>query len=120
MEVVIDGQLYIPAPPPAVDKQWLDVRFYDDTSLNREVSIREFFHDMMQHLWSEMDGFSGKRPFGNGGWEYPVIRALVAAGAISGEVIYDEDGYIEDETYDYDEGHKFVVGLLSQLFFGDK
>lgn len=119
-EVIIDGQKYIPAPPPAEDSKWLDVRFYDYISLDREVSIREFFHELMQKLWDEQDGFSGKRPFGNSCWEFPVIYALIEAGAIPGTVTYDEDGYVEESHFDRKVAHEFVRGLISQMFYGDK
>ena len=119
MRVEIDGQLYVPAPPPAADGKWLDVRFFDNISLNREVSVGEFFREMMQKLWDEQEGFSGKRPFGNSCWEFPVIRALVIAGAIPGTVTYDEDGYVEDERYDRREAHKFVSGLITKMFAGE-
>lgn len=118
-EVLIDGQLYIPAPPIAEDGEWLDIRFYDNTSLNREVSIREFFHEMLQKLWEEGDGFSGKRPFGNSCWEYPVMYALVEAGAIPGTIKRDEDGYVEDSNFDVRTARAFVRGLIAQLCLGD-
>ncbi|MNE42823.1 hypothetical protein D3C80_1369720 [compost metagenome] len=119
MRVEIDGQLYVPAPPPAVEGDWLEVRFFDNTSLYREVSVREFFREMLQKLWDEQEGFSGKRPFGNSGWKYPVIYALIKAGAIPGTITFDEDGYVEDTQYDHHEAHKFVSGLITKVFAGE-
>ena len=118
-DVTVDGVKYIPAPPPAQDSKWLDLRFYDDTSLEREVSIREFFHEMLQKLWDEQEGFSGKRPFGNSCWDFPVVYALVEAGAIAGTIERDEDGFVERANYDRKAAHEFVRGLISQVFFGD-
>lgn len=43
-------------------------------------SIREWFVAAMQALWEEGESFSGKRPFGNSGWDGEIEEAVVAAG----------------------------------------
>ena len=35
-------------------------------------NIREYFYILLSKLWAEAEGFSGKRPFGNGSWQYDV------------------------------------------------
>lgn len=119
MEVIINGDKYIKAPPKAAEGKWLDVTFYDNTSLNREVTIREFFREMLAKLWYDPEGFSGKRPFGNSCWYFPVIYALVEAGAIKGFVTRDEDGYPEDSQFDDKEADKFVQSLIVKLCAGE-
>lgn len=47
-------------------------------------------------LITEAEGFSGKKPFGNSGWEWDIPIALVLAGVIPGEVTFDDDGYLDD------------------------
>lgn len=119
MEVIINGEKYIKVPPLKADGKWLDVVFYDNISLNREVTVREFFREMLSKLWYDPEGFSGKRPFGNSCWYYPVIYALVEAGAIGGSVDRDEDGYIQDSKFDSKESDKFVQSLIAKLCAGD-
>lgn len=119
MEVLINGEKYIKSPPKPAEGKWLDIVFNDNISLNREVTIREFFREMLAKLWYDPEGFSGKRPFGNSCWYYPVIYALVEAGAIEGSVTYDEDGYVEDSKFDSKEADKFVQCLISKLCAGE-
>lgn len=56
-------------------------------------TIREYLKGLLHVLWNEGEGFSGKRPFGNGGWEYEIYTALVMGKAVKGELT--EDGYID-------------------------
>ena len=66
----------------------LDVRF--DSDAGKQLTVREYFRELLLKLWDEKEGFSGKRPFGNSGWEYEVHCALAKAGFVDlGE--WDED-----------------------------
>jgi hypothetical protein len=58
------------------------------------VTIREYLIKLLHTLWSEGEGFSGKRPFGNSGWEYELYIALIKGGAVKGN--FDEFGDIGD------------------------
>lgn len=117
MEVFINGTRFIPAPQ-TVEGDYLDVEFYDGKSLNCTVTVREFFHAFLSELWRDPEGFSGKRPFGNSGWYYPVIYALIEAGAIKGVVERDEDGYVEDSKFDAKEADAVVQGLITKMCLG--
>lgn len=79
----------------------LDLRFYCD-DLDEIVTIREYFQQLLKTLFAEGEGFSGKRPFGNSGWEYDLHTPLVIGGAMPGTIeVRDEDG--EELTIaDYD------------------
>lgn len=57
-------------------------------------TIRDYLVALLERLWSEGEGFSGKRPFGNSSWEYDLYRALVTANLISGSI--DEYGDLGD------------------------
>jgi hypothetical protein len=65
-------------------KTALDMKF-DSDDLG-PVTFREYFHRLLQTLWYEDEGFSGKRPFGNSGWSWDLFRGLVACGVIKGSV----------------------------------
>lgn len=56
-------------------------------------TIREYLIALLSALWAEGEGFSGKRPFGNSGWEYDVYLALVNAGLIKGSI--DAEGCLD-------------------------
>lgn len=49
-------------------------------------TVREYFVVLLATLWREQEGFSGKRPFGNSGWEFDLYRALMDAGLIAGSL----------------------------------
>jgi len=57
------------------------------------ATIREYLTMLLHMVWDEGEGFNGKRPFGNSGWEYDLLVPLVKAGLIHGT--FDEDGYVE-------------------------
>lgn len=46
-------------------------------------TVKEYLVKLLEVLWEEGGGFSGKRPFGNSGWEYELYSALENAGAQS-------------------------------------
>lgn len=83
------------------------VRF--DSDAGRNLTIRQYLHRLLQMLWAEQEGFSGKRPFGNSGWSYDLYKVLITAGAIKGAL--DSDGYID--RVDSEAGDKLVSQLIS-------
>ncbi len=56
-------------------------------------TIREYLRALLKELWTDGEGFSGKRPFGNSGWERDLHKPLVAAKLVKGRL--DEDGCLE-------------------------
>ena len=57
-------------------------------------TIRDYLVMLLVELWNKGECFSGKRPFGNSGWEYELYVPLIRAKVVSGEL--DEYGDIED------------------------
>lgn len=43
-------------------------------------NVKDYLKALLGALWDEGEGFSGKRPFGNFGWEYELIEALQEQG----------------------------------------
>lgn len=64
----------------------------DDNDANA-TTIGDYFMCLAEQAWVEEEGFSGKRPFGNSGWQHEVYKALIKHNAITG--VFDEYGYIE-------------------------
>lgn len=73
-----------------------------------ETTIRGFLTALLQELWTEGEGFSGKRPFGNGDWQFQIYLPLVKAGLVKGEI--DDDGYLDN--VDYKLANKIVLNLI--------
>jgi hypothetical protein len=74
-------------------------------------SIGGYLTALLTEIWREGECFSGKRPFGNSGWEVDLYLPLVKAGYISGTI--DEDGYLDDE--DRVAGCALIVSAIEAL-----
>ena len=85
-------------------------KFYCE-DLSCEITIKDYLKRLLITLWKEKDQFSGKRPFGNGGWDYEIYKVLISNGIIKGTI--DGDGYVYD--CDDDEGDKVIVKCILAL-----
>jgi hypothetical protein len=45
-------------------------------------TIRDYLKAIVYEVWDRGEGFSGKRPFGNSGWERDLYEPLVTAGLV--------------------------------------
>jgi hypothetical protein len=73
------------------DQEILDKKYhFNDAGAN---SLREYFKNLAYMVWQEEEGFSGKRPFGNSGWQYDVYKCLKEFGIVSEEQM--QRGYRE-------------------------
>lgn len=79
--------------------------------LNREISIKEYLKTLLLTVWSEQEGFSGKRPFGNSGWDYDLLACLVRNKVIEGRL--DEVGYVD--SADKKAGHDTIAAVIKEL-----
>lgn len=57
-------------------------------------TLTDFLLNLLSTLWAQGESFSGKRPFGDSGWQFEVYEALVRAGHLPGTL--DEDGFLEE------------------------
>jgi len=92
-----------------LDYPWV----FDDVEAD---SIREYLYALLDTLWAEGEGFSGKRPFGNSGWEFDLYTPLVKMGVIAGELDA-EQGLIDVNTL---QGAEVIFGLIRYIFFGEE
>lgn len=116
MQVLIDNVEYIPDNRTVQHGVMaaLEVRFDSDAGDN--LSVRDYLYELLKTLWYQGEGFSGKRPFGNSGWEYDLYAPLIKAGFIKGEL--DEDGYVMD--FDEKQAAEFGFELIKACFYGSK
>lgn len=75
------------------------------------ATVRDYLIELLATLWREKEGFSGKRPFGDSGWQYDVYTALAAAGLI--DLDRDEHGYID--TCDTETGDRIIAAAIEHL-----
>ncbi len=57
------------------------------------ATVRDYLKVLLLRVWDEEEGFSGKRPFGNGGWKHDIYRPLIKFGFVAG--CLDADGFID-------------------------
>lgn len=79
--------------------------------LDNKITIREYLYSLLYELWKEGECFSGKRPFGNSGWEYDLYKPLVEAKLVKGKL--DEFGFIEE--VDEKKANKIVFDLIRAM-----
>jgi hypothetical protein len=74
-----------------------------------EITLRGYLRELLGELLLKTESFSGKRPFGNSGWEYDVATPLIMAGAIKGEI---QDGRGDP---DWDDFEAVIPELVTAL-----
>ena len=68
-------------PEAALD----EVSFYF-RDLDEEFTLRSWLKMLLGQLWDDREGFDGKRPFGNGGWDADLWAELIGRGIVEGEL----------------------------------
>lgn len=84
----------------------------DNSDFHEDMTIGCYFRELLTTLWIEGESFSGKRPFGNSGWEYDVYTPLIKAGAIDGVI----DEYGDVDELDRKKADRFIVQLIEDVF----
>jgi hypothetical protein len=82
-------------------------------------TIGDYLKLLLLTLWDEEEGFSGKRPFGNSGWQYEIYKALISAKVVNGKL--DEDGHIDEVDYYTADNvvRQIIVGAFDRLKGGE-
>lgn len=83
-----------------------------NTDMSDVVTVKDYLWKLLSTMWFEQEGFSGKRPFGDSGWDFDIYQALIAGGAIEGTL--DEDGCIDN----IESGAWSIVDSLINHVFG--
>jgi hypothetical protein len=94
--------------------EMLSLRF-ESRDLGEELTIRDYMRRLLSTLFKEGESFSGKRPFGNSGWEYDIAEPLVRAGAVRGSIRTEEGEADELEEYDEEEFQMAVSKMIACL-----
>jgi hypothetical protein len=88
----------------------LDLTF-ECSDLDKTLTVRAYLKILLATLWTKAEGFSGKRPFGNGGWQFDIYKALLVAGLIDGKL--DSDGYVEEA--DLKAADRLILGAIERM-----
>jgi len=94
----------------------LDLKLYDPDA-GDFTTIRGYFKRQLAALWEEGESFSGKRPFGNSGWEGVLAGTLIQHHCVPGTIDDDQsdEDYIEVLEVDYDAYDAFVQKMIGAL-----
>jgi hypothetical protein len=95
---------------PETARQVLDLPMPDGNDANA-ATVREYLVELVREVWIQEQGFSGKRPFGNSGWQADLHPPLVQAGLCAGTV--DEDGYTEG--VDRQAAYQLILAAIDEL-----
>ena len=78
-------------------------------------TIRAYLKALLAALWREGEGFSGKRPFGNSGWQFDVYAALIQAGKVKGKIDPDA-GWVDELSKEAEaEADKIILEAIGRL-----
>jgi len=75
------------------------------------TTIQDYLLLLLKNVWKYGEGFDGKRPFGNSGWEGELYQTLARADLITSA--RDEDGYYYD--FDEAEGNRLISLAIEAL-----
>lgn len=87
-----------------------NIKFYC-VDLSKELTIKDYLVKLLEKLWEEDEGFSGKRPFGNSGWQYDLYACLIKNNVLDGKL--DEDGYVDE--IDTKKADEIVLEVIKNL-----
>lgn len=74
-------------------------------------TIRGYLAALAERVWEQNECFSGKRPFGNGGWQFDLYVPMIRAGLVEG--VFDADGDLED--VDEDAADKLILAAIRAM-----
>lgn len=76
------------------------------------ATIRDYLIKLLSKVWEEDEGFDGKRPFGNSGWQYELTEALVQAN-----ILTQEDFNSSQEFWE--KAHFYIASAIRSLGWVD-
>lgn len=76
------------------------------------ITLRAYLKELTKTVWTEGEGFEGKRAFGNSGWQADLGRALIEAGM---EDLGEVDYYGDIQTLDWPKLDKFIQDCIDAL-----
>jgi len=76
------------------------------------TTLHDYLRRLLSAVWQEAEGFCGKRPFGNSGWQYDVYAALIRNKVMPGD--FDENGYVAET--DTDAADRLIISLIDHVF----
>jgi hypothetical protein len=84
-----------------------------------DTTVRRYLTALLSAVWGQGEGFSGKKPFGNSGWEFDLYGPLMDSGFIEWVAPYPHNpGYLQ--LKDERAAHLFVADLILAMCADEK
>jgi len=77
-------------------------------------TVGDYLKELLQCVWHDGEGFSGKRPFGNSGWEHEIYQALASEGYIISESI-DGEEHLEIDSSEQEKANQLIRSAIKSL-----
>lgn len=74
-------------------------------------TVRDYLVALLHDVWLHEEGFNGKRPFGNSGWQHDIYKPMVKAGIVDG--VIDHDGFIEQ--FDEHSAESVILAAIDSM-----
>lgn len=122
MEVLINGQLYIPAPPQGNSEDFSAalncvVRYGSNDEL---ITARDFLWRLLDQLWGEQECFSSKYPFGSSHDYWSLLEGLALSGFVEAEIRHIEGNpFPSVDIVDKEKADLYVRQIIRFLFYDD-
>lgn len=114
MKVNINGVEYAPIKTVEGDGLLVALECRFDSDVGDNITIRDYLYAQLLTLWKEGESFSGKRPFGNSGWQHDLYYPLVRDGFIAGTV---NEEYVDYQITDKVEARQYINSLIKAIFY---
>lgn len=79
------------------------------------ITVKDYLVALLDRVWDEGEGFSGKRPFGNSGWQRDFDAPLIYAGFVAGTLEENERGVIEVIEVDAAQVNELIGRAIKAL-----
>lgn len=79
------------------------------------ATLGGYLKELLWCVWEEGESFSGKRPFGNSGWDWDLAKPLLEVKYLRGKYYIDEDGYMDIVEIDTDQYSKIIKDLINHM-----
>lgn len=102
----------------------LDLQLNPEDNDAEAETVRQYLGKLLEKAWTEGEDFSGKRPFGNSGWEYDLLNPLALAGMIQAKkhkhTRNNGEEFISPEISDaaYGKGMKLIAAAIKDMAAG--
>ena len=93
--------------------------------VDSDMTVNDYLRDLLVTLLEEGEGFSGKRPLGNSGWEDAMSRSIALVGVVEYERTGDPEDEDEDDPSTWEIGYdnkadKLIKEYIVEVFKAKK